>query len=315
MASAAAVYFLRMSEAEIRQWVETNPGRVNDQGRRGFTPLIMAAKKHSHSLVVLLLDEKGANVNSTTWLGTSALHFAASLEILNALVDRDADPILADNDGEQPLMLHARRSGPVDIVARLLRDPRVRATVNMQDERGNTALHWACWAFEDEEAALKVRLLLQAGTNPTITNKKGQVPLDVVRSRHPTHHAVITLFEQALAEPEKTWLVVKARRLVAAVTGNAVDPSCLQARVARGQLLPHVALASLTADENESEEEEGGGGPEGRKLRTTLAFLCGVGREGMPVGVFEDVFMPLLMFSWDPLRRKNGDTGTPAQQG
>ena len=64
-------------------------------------------------------------------------------------------------------------------------------------------------------------------------------------------------------------------------------------------------------EQAEDEEKEG---EEGRKLRTALAFMCGVGREGMPRDVFW-VVMDLLMPSWDPLRRKNVGTGLPAVQG
>jgi len=100
---------------------------------------------------------------------------------------------------------------------------------------------------------------------------------------------------------EKASLLVKARRLAVAAHRNTVAPSCLQVRVARGQPLPWVALVPLMNGQTEGEEEED------RKLRTTLAFLCGVRREGMPRDVFR-VVMDLLMPSWDPLRRKN--TGT-----
>jgi hypothetical protein len=51
-----------------------------------------------------------------------------------------------------------------------------------------------------------------------------------------------------------------------------------------------------------------GEGEEGLNLRIALAFMCGVGREGMPRDVFR-VVMDLLMPSWDPLRRKIGGTG------
>jgi len=65
-----------------------------------------------------------------------------------------------------------------------------------------------------------------------------------------------------------------------------------------------------TNGEDEEEEE----GEEGRKLRTALAFMCGLGRVGMPRDVFR-VVMDLLMSSWDPPRRKNGGTGPPVLQG
>ena len=53
----------------------------------------------------------------------------------------------------------------------------------------------------------------------------------------------------------------------------------------------------LTDGQTDGEEEEL---DEGRKLRTTLAFMCGLGREGMPRNVFR-VVMDLLMPSWGPL--------------
>ena len=66
--------FYEMDEAELRQWVEANPGRVNDRGRYGDTPLVAAADEFkSLPLVVWLLDEQGADVNVTAADGRSAL--------------------------------------------------------------------------------------------------------------------------------------------------------------------------------------------------------------------------------------------------
>ena len=49
-----------------------------------------------------------------------------------------------------------------------------------------------------------VRLLLQAGADPTITNKYRQAPLVYLRENFPTHLTTIALVEQALADIEKT---------------------------------------------------------------------------------------------------------------
>jgi hypothetical protein len=73
---------------------------------------------------------------------------------------------------------------------------------------------------------------------------------------------------------------------------NVVAPSCLQARVDQGQSLSSVALMPLKHVQTA-----------GRKLRTTLAFMCGVGREG------------ILMPSWDPHRRKVAGGAPPVKQG
>ena len=272
--------------------MEANRGRSNYRDRFGETPLIAATSLPGLPLVVWLLDEKGADVNGTTGNGRSALHYVAPVDILIALLDRGADPIVADRNGGLPLIRHAVFAS-VDTVARMLHDPRVRATINAQRRGGNIALLYACRTFNNEEgetAALTVHLLLQAGTDPTITNENGQTPLDVARHPHPTHHAAIALLEQALAEAGKASLLVKARRLAVAATSNAVVPSCLLIRVAQGQPLPRIALALPRGQQYGENKDEG---EESRKFRTTLAFMCGLGRGGMPRDVFR-VVMDLL---------------------
>jgi len=78
MAAAAAevLDFEEMSEAELRQWVEANPGRVNDRDSRAFTPLTASALYlRSLAMVMRLLDEKRADANATMENGRSALHY------------------------------------------------------------------------------------------------------------------------------------------------------------------------------------------------------------------------------------------------
>lgn len=87
-----------------------------------------------------MLDEKGADVNGKAKDGFILLHGAKSLDVLNALLDRGADPTLVDNGGWSAFMWFAYRGG-VDIVARLLQDPRVWSTVDRQNDDGDTALH------------------------------------------------------------------------------------------------------------------------------------------------------------------------------
>jgi ankyrin repeat protein len=139
---AAEMPIFRMTtEAELRQWMEANPGRVNDKDREGDTPLTVgAADLKNLTLVVWLLDEKGADVNATTVDGSSVLHFAKTPDMLTALLDRGADPTIANRDGGLPLPSQASNGSAV-VVECLLQDPRVRATINLQDRDGHTALH------------------------------------------------------------------------------------------------------------------------------------------------------------------------------
>ena len=240
MAAAGEVAFWYMNEAELRQWVEANPARVNDRDRERDTLLDVAVcRLKSLSLTVWLLDEIGADVNARSKHGITPLHVAQSL------LDRNADPTLLANGGMSPLM-HQMINGRFDIVKRLLQDPRVRASIDMQNRHGDTALHFACRHNETMANAM-VTLLLEAGAAPILTNNDGKTPLAYLRMHHPAHHAAITLLEQALAATETTSLLVKARRLAVAARSNIVAPSCLQARVAQGQPLPRMTTKAASS--------------------------------------------------------------------
>ena len=76
-AVAEGLDFYDMSEVELRQWVEANPGRVNNMDSSvGLTLLAaIASKKKGLSLVVWLLDEKGADVNrAAAWAAARQQH-------------------------------------------------------------------------------------------------------------------------------------------------------------------------------------------------------------------------------------------------
>jgi len=183
--------------------------------------------------------------------------------------------------------------GSVDVVARLLQDPRVRATVNLQITRGKTALHSASCNEDETWATSIVHLLLQAGTDPKVTDNEGRTPLAYLRHFQPSRHAAITLLDQA-PDAEKASLLVKSRRLAVATISNIVAPSCLQSGVARDEPLPRLALTPVTVQQNNDEDD----GEEGHKFRILVAFVLGMegGWEnmGMPRDVFR-VVMDLLM--------------------
>ena len=70
--------------------MEANPGRVNDRDRGGETPLIAAGSRWDElSMVVWLLDEKGADVNAN---GCAALELPA--------VSQSARPDREKNTGD-----------------------------------------------------------------------------------------------------------------------------------------------------------------------------------------------------------------------
>ena len=291
-----------MVEAEMRQWVEANPGRVNDKDSVGYTLLCTVVEKlESVPLILWLVNEKGADVNVRDADGYTPIHFAESLDVINTLLDCGADPTLVEY-AEVNMLIFQLGDHKYDVVARLLQDPRIRAIVNEQDMQGDTALHIASLALDRPKAPAIIQLLLQAGADMNIKNANRETPLDWMQRCFPTHPTTLALPEQML-DAERASFLVKARRLVIAATRAAV-PSYLQGRMACGLPLPRVALAPVVGGENDDEDEEAR-----RKLRTALAFLVGMEGGGMPRDVFRVVLDP-LMPPWDPLRRKE-----PIQEG
>ena len=185
-------------------------------------------------------------------------------------------------------------------MARLLQDQRVRATINVQERYGYTALHWTslnCWP----KSTIPIfRLLLQSGANPTITtNTQEDTALDLLREFDPTQNDAIALLEEypsAKKDADKASLLVKGRRLVT-ISRNAVAPSYLRSRVLHDVPLPRVELMPAGSDGIEETD------------RSMLASLLGMGGAGMPRDVFR-VVLDLLMPTWDPLRREK--TGAAA---
>jgi len=151
-------------------------------GKHGFTPLWVAiVSLQSLPLVVWLLDEKCADVSGATTLdGRTPLHYATRLDILVALLNRCADPT-QQAKGEISLMTQALYDR-VDNVAHQLQDPRVRDTINAQEDmHGLTALRGT-------ESTSTILLLHQAGANPAIPDTdEGETLLTWHRRERPNH--------------------------------------------------------------------------------------------------------------------------------
>ncbi len=73
--------------------------------------------------------------------------YAFDLDILNALLERGADPTLPGHSiGRTLLMSHIMHGYNKDCIARLLEDPRVRATINVRDRMWDVTPTWAAFA-------------------------------------------------------------------------------------------------------------------------------------------------------------------------
>lgn len=62
------------------------------------------------------------------------------------------------------------------VIDAFLKHPNIKMIINAQDDRGNTALHLAC-IHRDKQL---ISRLLQAGANPSLQNKNGQTPRDII---------------------------------------------------------------------------------------------------------------------------------------
>jgi len=131
--AAAIDSFSTMTEAELRHWVEENPGSVNATDNDGFTPLCMTScLSRPLALLIWLIDEKGADVNAPcSGKSLFPLHVAGNAAILTALLDRGANPTSGGDEGVLPLMVHAI-DGKLDCIHRLLQEPRVLANIDAQ---------------------------------------------------------------------------------------------------------------------------------------------------------------------------------------
>jgi ankyrin repeat protein len=124
-----------------------------------------------------------ADANGANRLGYSALEYAArarrpaDVELVDLLLCRGADPNRASDDGFTPLMQAVwMRSGQdcTKVARRLIA---AGADIHRATNDGWTALHYAALC-DDRDS---VTLLLDAGADPTVANRAGEMPADIAQ--------------------------------------------------------------------------------------------------------------------------------------
>jgi ankyrin repeat protein len=123
---------------------------------------IAAMKEGNGGKALELIDKAGSTVvNYRGTDGNAALHIAAhnrNGNWIGYLLAKDADPNVADRNGDTPLIICARLSFP-EGAARLLM---MNAIVDKTNKLGETAL---IVAVQQRQATI-VKMLLEAGANP-----------------------------------------------------------------------------------------------------------------------------------------------------
>lgn len=91
------------------------------------------------------------------------------LKALKQRIERDRVPVNGRNENGETLLMYATHSHP-DFVSYLLKHG---ALPNLQDNLGNTALHWAFSNGNQPARKQIVKFLLDKGADPRIDSKNG----------------------------------------------------------------------------------------------------------------------------------------------
>ncbi|XP_037747858.1 serine/threonine-protein phosphatase 6 regulatory ankyrin repeat subunit A isoform X3 [Chelonia mydas] len=161
--------------------------RLCDLSQSGFTPLHLAAQSGHESLVRLLLNYPGVQVDCQTSLqGSTPLHLAAQhghTAVVGLLLSKSTSQLhLRDKRGRTCLHL-AAANGHVEMVRALLGQG---AEINVTDKQGWGPLHFAAKSgFLDS-----VRLLVESGATPTLESKEGRIPIQYAAAEN--HQEVVS---------------------------------------------------------------------------------------------------------------------------
>jgi uncharacterized protein len=140
----------------------------------------MCAAEGGHLEVVRWLVDQGAALDERSKDGQTALYVASEegrTPVVRLLLERGADPTVADRFHLTPLSRASSTPGHLDTVWCLLDHPSAAATINQRDKWGLTPLWRACYTGQGGV----VRALLERGADFTITDDGGRTPMAVAQ--------------------------------------------------------------------------------------------------------------------------------------
>lgn len=167
----------KREENEVARMLDAEPWLREARAGEDDRPILVHAAEQGRARIVAMLLERGADVNSTTGRGRSALFSAASKgheEVVAVLLRGGVSMDMAHGAGGVTALMVAAMRGHVGVIQQLAQHVGAGG-LDWKDGQGRTALYWAC-AFGQREAA---RVLLLAGADYTITDLqdgKGQTP-------------------------------------------------------------------------------------------------------------------------------------------
>jgi len=132
---------VKHSSVDLTRKLLKRKADVNQQDAKLVSPLHTAVFQDDARVAQLLLLHR-ANVNAADQVGQSPVFFASSRGLASSLVEADADLLHLNKRGQSALHL-AAHSGCFDAVAQLVEQEQMLDMLDLQDERGRTALHHA----------------------------------------------------------------------------------------------------------------------------------------------------------------------------
>jgi ankyrin repeat protein len=215
-----------------------------------------AASRTTMSMTVIrTLVKAGAKLEARTDLDWTPLHTAvrySDYEVVDALLDLDADKEARNNYGETPLILACNEEkidvrGRYQIVRTLLHR---RADIHAQDAGGMTALHWVS-ARGDLDLA---KILVAAKADTTTLSKKEMAPLHYA-SKYGRDNVVTFLLAQQSSPASTLQTAAGAKQHPAATTAVTASATRSSAQAPTSTDAPVDDNDSNEPDEYENAQE------------------------------------------------------------
>jgi len=157
--------------------------KVDDRDKYGRTPLMRAAALNKNPEVIKVLLDAGAKLDDRDEDGKAPLMWAAwfneNPDVITTLLNAGAKLEDRDNTGMTPLMCAAECNKNPDVITTLLR---AGAKIDDRDDYGETPLMWAAMPFFNDNPAVIITTLLNAGADPTIKSGDGKTAFDYAQS-------------------------------------------------------------------------------------------------------------------------------------
>ena len=173
----------------------------SERDAMGRTPLMLAVRKNGSEGEIRSLVRRGADVNARDNKGNTALHHLLTVvgnidARLDALLAAHPDVNLATQYGTTPLMILDVCQDSKECASRAKKLLACHAKVDLKDSEGRTA---AMRYVEQADNAKALELLLDAGADPKLKNRKGKTLLQLAQQHRRT--ACVRLLQKRLTTP------------------------------------------------------------------------------------------------------------------